>query len=687
MANIQPDSPQSESGAQDESFWKRQAPLQEQRHTIRGRGALNTFDVFGLIVNKMIGTGIYFAPASVLHTTGNKKLTLGLFALGFVYTLVSMIIYLDYAKVLPYNGGELVYLDEIASHVPDKNRTELEIMLNGRGEEITTPRRRKRLLLSDGLLVYIIYSISFVLFFNSGTNSMQFGRMALICITTGRNGDTDDVSTDVDRDGMRFIGVFVLSLICLSQYFSARFGRSLNKTLAVLKILMLLGLLVTAGIAASGEKASGDWSTYHGKNDTEKGYSTGISTAKAFLSVLFSFQGWENATFVTGEIREHSVLRKGFIIAVVTVGCFYLTITAAFLHFIREDSERDTNYAPMLTGKDARSVQAWAAMAALSSFVKQSIGQADILPWSGFWKQDDKLMRNDGYHSDAAHEFLYKSPQGGLIIHWIMSVVLIVATIDIDSMPEAVGLPGNIQTYIQCAVLAFLGAAFFRLKSREEALWPDPEADTRRSERKPVFERVLYGVILIYVLVNAAVLVVTTIEYNPTKDRSNVVRGWAFFVILVAVLFAGTLYYSLFFGAATLRYEQAPVAAGSEDEGEDLPTRPPLEMDGPISQESRWNLLRWAGVQCEIRKDRTYDMKLERVYRFGRRWRIIYHLPGDQGYRPQVPQPTQPSKSMFLYWLFGGSRLPDVWTPWMAVFGLRAGREAGSRNHATFEAD
>ncbi|RSL84282.1 hypothetical protein CEP51_004019 [Fusarium floridanum] len=602
-----------------------------------------------------------------------------------------MIIYLDYAKVLPYNGGELVYLDEIASHVPDKNCAELEIMLNGRGEEITTPRRRKRLLLGDGLLVYIIYSISFVLFFNSGTNSMQFGRMALICITTGRKGDTDDVSTDVDRDGMRFIGVFVLSLICLSQYFSARFGRSLNKTLAVLKILMLLGLLVTAGIAASGEKASGDWSTYHGKNDTEKGYSTGISTAKAFLSVLFSFQGWENATFVTGEIREHSVLRKGFIIAVVTVGCFYLTITAAFLHFIREDSERDTNYAPMLTGKDARSVQAWAAMAALSSFVKQAIAQADILPWSSFWKQDDKLMRNDSHHSDPAHEFLYKSPQGGLIIHWIMSAVLIVATIDVDSMPEAVGLPGNIQTYIQCAVLAFLGAAFFRLKSREEALWPDPNASNRRDERKVVIKWLLYGAILVYVLVNAAVLVATTIEYNPTEGGSNAVRGWAFPVILAVVLFTGTLYYSLFFGAATRRYEQTLVAAGSDDdEGEELPTSqpwPPLEMDGPISQESRWNLMRLAGIQCEIRKDSTYDLELERVYRFGRRWRIIYHLRGDEGYRPRVSQPTEHSNSMFLYWLFGGSRLPDAWTPWLAVFGFRASRGTESQNLTTSQAN
>lgn len=54
-------------------------------------GALRTFDVFSLIVNKMIGTGIYSAPASVLLLTGNKSLTLGLFAVGFLYSIVRLV--------------------------------------------------------------------------------------------------------------------------------------------------------------------------------------------------------------------------------------------------------------------------------------------------------------------------------------------------------------------------------------------------------------------------------------------------------------------------------------------------------------------------------------------------------------------------------------------------------------------
>jgi hypothetical protein len=49
---------------------------------------LGFFDVFSLIVNKMIGTGIYTSPTAVFLMTGNKSLTLGLYAIGFVYCLM-----------------------------------------------------------------------------------------------------------------------------------------------------------------------------------------------------------------------------------------------------------------------------------------------------------------------------------------------------------------------------------------------------------------------------------------------------------------------------------------------------------------------------------------------------------------------------------------------------------------------
>ena len=61
---------------------------QNERNAPREATLLGSFDVFALIVNKMIGTGIYTAPTTVFILTENKQLSLGLWAVGFVYTIM-----------------------------------------------------------------------------------------------------------------------------------------------------------------------------------------------------------------------------------------------------------------------------------------------------------------------------------------------------------------------------------------------------------------------------------------------------------------------------------------------------------------------------------------------------------------------------------------------------------------------
>lgn len=49
---------------------------------------LETLDVFCLIFNKMVGTGIFTSPPLVLVLTGDWRVALGLWAVGFVHTLL-----------------------------------------------------------------------------------------------------------------------------------------------------------------------------------------------------------------------------------------------------------------------------------------------------------------------------------------------------------------------------------------------------------------------------------------------------------------------------------------------------------------------------------------------------------------------------------------------------------------------
>ncbi|KAJ4259729.1 hypothetical protein NW762_007660 [Fusarium torreyae] len=644
---LQDDSAQQQHVAKVAGPWRSQDSLTEEPSSHANRGALDKFNVFSLIVNKMIGTGILTSPASVFLMSGNKGLTLGLFVVGFAYTVVR----------------NKLTVDEVASSV----------IRSG-------PPSRFRKLHGDGLLAYIIYAIAFVLFFNSGTNGLQLGRMILACITA-KDKDDSKPPDDIHRDLMRFIAIFFLSLICLLQYFSPSFGRSLNKTTAVAKILMLLGILATAIYGAVHADKPGKWNKFyeidpdHPQSNSDKG----VSFAKALLSVIFSFQGWEDATFVTGEIpkNRHDVLRHGFIIAVVTVGCLYLAITTAFLQFFTDD--------------DRESRRAWAAIAAVSSFgninaiiytfsrVKQAIGQANILPWSRFWKQDDALQRDEGMGEgdrNSVPDSFKKSPQGGLIFHWIFSVVLILATIGIHNTTEAVSFPGYIQTYIHCAVLAFLGAGFFNLKSREVALWPTTPFN-RHSKRNNSTWYAIRVIVILYIMANLAILIVTVIRpYKATDGVSlNAVPGWDFPAIIGPVILGGTAYYIFFFGAAPRIYRRVAVDADTlryMGRAETEQQKVTITQAGILQPQSWLNLMRWGGVQCESRKSDTYDRKLERVYRFGRRWRVIYYLPGDPVHSGTREEPghNSPSRiqarrlsnvSMFLYWLFGGTRLNPKW--------------------------
>ncbi|KAF5635794.1 high-affinity methionine permease [Fusarium sp. NRRL 52700] len=613
-------SPQSDAGP-----FTTKDPRDEEPFEAYGQG-LGFFDVFSLIVNKMIGTGIYTSPTAVFLLTGNKSLTLGLFTIGFFYCLMSTAIYLQFAEVLPYNGGELVYLDEVTSHVkPDpidtsdcsstheENLDTNEIALTEINGSTTQPiggnkvafrpiqrlAQLRRKLLGDGLLAHIIYSLMFIIFFNSATNSLQFGRMVLMCInahkadkntSTDENNDTVDdednvtaknIDADVNHDLMRFIGVTIVSIICLAQFFFPSWGRKLNKFLAVVKIGFLIGVIIVALTAMSNniEDIKGDavpraqdWLEWHGSPSK-------VQFAKALLVVLFSFEGWENATFLS---RNNSTSRRAWpvIIAISAFG----SLNAIVYTFSR---------------------------------VKQVIGQAEVLPWSRYLKQDDCIKRTERSRADDFH---YRSPQGGLIAHWLFTVLWIGISASIKSTLESVGLPGYIQTYTHCFILMVLGLGSLNLRSRQRALSVSAVSPNRTGS---FFDAVVLVSTPFYAGLNLTILVVVAIPPYKGSDLSgDAFPGWGFPTIIASVLVLGTVYYLLFFGAACRSYEPLATDDDSDQEGSE-----PRVYSGILSPDSRWNLMQYAGVECRILKDYSYK-KLERVHRFGRRWEMVYDIKG-----------------------------------------------------------
>lgn len=224
-----------------------------------------------------------------------------------------------------------------------------------------------------------------------------------------------------------------------------------------------------------------------------------------------------------------------------------------------------------------------------------------------------------------------------------MSVIVISASAGIPTTLEAVGLPGYIQTYIHCffqgllivfslsvniityTKLGVLGIGFYHLKSRERALWSN-NPSTTHGFRKILQFLQSWIIVPVYIGLNGAILVINAIgPYKGTDGSAAAFKGFGFPIMAGGILLIGIAYYVVFFGAASRIYEPS--------QGATVDAVPkPLTKTG-ILGEQRWsNLMRWAKVRCEIRKNYTYDKRLERVYRFGRRWRMVYSVPGDAGY-------------------------------------------------------
>ena len=66
-----------------------------------------------LIVGRIIGTGIFSTPSSILGSVGSVGASLMLWVLGFVLSFCGLFIWLEFGTMFPRSGGEKVYLEAV----------------------------------------------------------------------------------------------------------------------------------------------------------------------------------------------------------------------------------------------------------------------------------------------------------------------------------------------------------------------------------------------------------------------------------------------------------------------------------------------------------------------------------------------------------------------------------------------
>ncbi|KAF7540554.1 hypothetical protein G7054_g1229 [Neopestalotiopsis clavispora] len=387
-----------------------------------------------LILNKMIGTGIFSTPSGIFAATGSVGVSIMLWLIGGILTFCGLSVFLEFGLAIPLSGGEKNYLERVYRH----------------------PRY---------LATCVLASQMILLGFSSG-NSLAFGRYILFA----------SGSTAPDGWAARGIGIACATFAVGLHAVFPKWGLRLVNVLGVFKVVVLL-LIVFSGFAAlAGRRLVPDPHNFDDAFKFYKGDGWGgggaYAYAQALLRIIYSYKGWENANYVIGELRHpKKTLAVAAPIAIGGVTILYILANVAYFAAI---SKEDLATSEVIVAgvffrnvfgdsAAARSLPTFVALSNLGNVLavsfaharlNQEFGKEGLLPFSKFW----------------ASVKPFNAPAPALFLHWLVTVIVLIA----PPAGPAYNFIVDLYTYPGAWINAFVAAGLIYLHWSKSENWTSP---------------------------------------------------------------------------------------------------------------------------------------------------------------------------------------------------------------------
>ncbi|KAL2867369.1 putative methionine permease [Aspergillus lucknowensis] len=342
-----------------------------------------------LVVSRVIGSGIFATPGSIVKSSGSVGLSLLLWAIGTVLAGCTMVISMEYGCMLPRSGGDKVYL------------------------EYTFPRPR--------FLASTLIAVRAVLLGFTASNCIIFAEYALFAFNVE--------PTELQQ---KLVAAGLLTLVTIVHGCFRRTGIWIQNFLGWLKIF-LVGSVSLTGIwvillrpdmasGASAPRQAFAWDTlWEGSNWSWNLLSTSL------FKVLYSYAGLNNVNNVLSEVRDPvQTLKTVCPAALLTTGALYLLANASYFLVIPLDEIKQSGelvaallferlFGPRVGGilfPLAIAISAAGNVMVVTfalARVNQEIARQGFLPWA------DVLSSSKPFGT----------PLWGLIVHYVPSLLVI----------------------------------------------------------------------------------------------------------------------------------------------------------------------------------------------------------------------------------------------------------------------
>jgi len=266
---------------------------------------LGVFSATTLIVGSMIGSGIFIAPSIMASQVASPGLTLGLWVVGGILTLLGALSYAELAAMMPHAGGQYVFLREAF----------------GRGTAFLY-----------GWTLFLVIQTGF-----HAAVSIAFAKyLGLVGLPVGES-DVLFALGQVSITSASVVACAVIAVLTAINCVGVREGAIVQDVMTVLKVgavVLLVGAAFSSG-QGSVEHFTPLLGTELGPAAQAAGLSVLAASGVAMSKALFAYDAWNTVTFAAEEVREpEKNLPRALVWGTLATTVAYTAAAAAYLYVL-----------------------------------------------------------------------------------------------------------------------------------------------------------------------------------------------------------------------------------------------------------------------------------------------------------------------------------------------------------------
>ncbi|KAJ1716741.1 amino acid/polyamine transporter I [Aspergillus flavus] len=457
-----------------------------ESHVLQER-KIGTFGAISLVVNKIVGAGIFSTPATIYKLSGSVGMALMLWVIAGMISTCGALVMLEFGSGIPRSGGIKVYLERSFS-----------------------PR----------LLQTCIYLFYCVFLQVSASNAITSSSYLLLA------GGVESTTWKLRGVAIAAAG-FAVGLHTIAP----RAGRGLQDLLSAVKLFTLLFIVCTGFAALAGHRRVPDPHNFDIHTSFKGTSNSGYNIGTALLDAMFSFQGYDNVNAVLSEVKNpQKTLRIALPSAMGIITVLYLLANVAY--FAAVPTEEFTNSNITIAASlfrnvfgDSAATKALPALVAISA-VGHLLGIAYTVP------RVLQELAKDGitpFPNIMMQNRPFKTPIVALAVHLGVTILFICAPPAGDAFNFIVSLSSYPTTFLLTAITVGL----VKLRLTKDEGWASAFTAP-------------WAMIAFYLVGNIFLLIMPFIPPPNGKGSTNL-PYWLSPVVALAILSLGIVYYLLRF--------------------------------------------------------------------------------------------------------------------------------------------